>query len=176
MCSASNRQSRLIAGRLRQSPISWRGRSIFCAIGRNTSRHRHYVAERLEQLKDVPTTAELGMPEVSPGLETAFPGKVAFAKGTCVSGPRQRRLMLRREKRAQLAQNIVAERESVIEFGEHGSVCARACRRPGLPGRALPRGAQGRLGSRQSARKNRRSCAAPGTAARQAGPHPPCRS
>ena len=30
--------------------------------------------------------------------------------------------MLRREKRAQLAKNIIAESERVIEFGEHASI------------------------------------------------------
>jgi hypothetical protein len=34
-------------------------------------------------------------------------------------GPRQGLLMLRRKKRTQLAKNIIAESECVIEFGEH---------------------------------------------------------
>src|SRR5262245_58960090 len=37
------------------------------------------------------------------------------------SGPRQGRAMLRREKGAQVAKNIIAERERVIELGEHAS-------------------------------------------------------
>jgi hypothetical protein len=38
------------------------------------------------------------------------------------SGPGQGFLMLRREKRAQLVKNIIAESERVIEFGEHASI------------------------------------------------------
>ena len=38
-----------------------------------------------------------------------------------LSGPRQRCLMLRREKAAQVAKNVVAERKRVIELGEDAS-------------------------------------------------------
>jgi hypothetical protein len=38
------------------------------------------------------------------------------------SSPGQGFLMLRREKRAQLVKNIIAESERVIEFGEHASI------------------------------------------------------
>jgi hypothetical protein len=50
-----------------------------------------------------------------------FP-RINAANAAWRSGSGQGFLMLRREKRAQLVKNIIAESERVIEFGEHASI------------------------------------------------------